>query len=308
MTRIDDPGAFGGKELLAVFAHPDDESLAAGGLLSWCAALGARVTLLCATRGENGAPDTQRTDAPQTREAQETLGTIRERELRAAARALGAHDVLLLRHEDGMLPWVDPETLETELVEVVRVRRPDVVVTFDADGLYWHPDHIAIHERTTSAIATITGVGPESNTQDRTGDVAERADPALYYVTMPPGAMRDVMNHATDQATGHATQREALPVTAMHILGVSDPDAFGSEAAAPTLIVDAGRYAEHKLRALRCHRSQMSGCALEAVSERDAPRLLGLEHYRRAPIWGPARPFIEHLRRPADARTRVEHP
>ena len=302
MTRID-LAAFRGKQLLAVFAHPDDESLAAGGLLSWCAALGARVTLLCATRGENGGRHSQRGEGAagvETPEVRDTLAVCREHELHAAARALGAHDVLLLRHEDGMLPWVDPATLEAEIVEAVRVHRADVVVTFDTDGLYWHPDHIAIHERTTSAIMAISGGGSQSRADetDTPHDIAESAGPALYYVTIPPGAMRNIVDYAS--------RGPAVPDTATHILGIQNPDAFGAEAPSPTLIVDTGQYAVQKLRALRCHRSQMRGCALEALSEQDAPRFLGLEHYRRAPIEGPALPFIEHLRRPSDAVTRVE--
>ena len=303
MTRIDQAAAFRGKQLLAVFAHPADESLAAGGLLSWCAALGARVTLLCATRGENGGRHSQRREGAagvETPEVRDTLGICREHELHAAARALGAHDVLLLRHEDGMLPWVDPATLEAEIVEAVRVHRADVVVTFDTDGLYWHPDHIAIHERTTSAIMAISGGGSQSRADetDAPHDIAESAGPALYYVTIPPGAMRNVVDYAS--------RGPAVPDTATHILGIQNPDAFGAEAPSPTLIVDTGQYAVQKLRALRCHRSQMRGCALEALSEQDAPRFLGVEHYRRAPIGGPALPFIEHLRRPSDAVTRVE--
>ena len=75
-----------GRSLLAVFAHPDDESLACGGLLAWCAHLGADVSLLCMTHGEHGpgGEDVRRT---------------RRRELEAAARALGLRAVTLLDHD-----------------------------------------------------------------------------------------------------------------------------------------------------------------------------------------------------------------
>ena len=96
-----------GRSLLAVFAHPDDESLACGGLLARCAMLGAQVSLLCATRGEG---------ARRIRPAQPLviggLGDIRARELEAAARILGVTDVVMLDYEDGMLPWVDAAKLE----------------------------------------------------------------------------------------------------------------------------------------------------------------------------------------------------
>ena len=77
------------------------------------------------------------------------------------------------------------------------------------------------------------------------------------------------------------------------ILGVADADAFGSMAPAPTLVVDAGEYACRKLAALRCHRSQVEGSALDCVDERDAPRLLGTEHYRRAEVGALGSVFVE---------------
>ena len=154
-----------GRSLLGVFAHPDDESLACGGLLAWCAELGARVSILCATRGEMG------------RGSGSDLSLVRTNELAAAARALGVSDVLMLDYEDGMLPWAEPARLEADIRDATIRFRPDVVITFGEDGLYWHPDHIAIHERTTAAVAAL-------------GDTA----PALYYVTMASGRMRAVID------------------------------------------------------------------------------------------------------------------
>lgn len=269
-----------GRSLLAVLAHPDDESIACGGLLAWCAQLGTDVSLLCMTRGEHG------------RGAGDVGGT-RSRELEAAARALGIGCVTLLHHEDGMLPWLSAEALRSAIEAGIRARRPEVVITFDADGLYWHPDHIAVHELTTAAIV-------------RLGDDA----PALYYVTMPPASMRAVADHAAQafrRNSGSApasTGKDAEPGGARDadgrqppwsILGVPDPDAFGSGAAAPTLVIDAGHVATRKLGALACHASQFASSALAHVTERDAPRLLGVEHYRRAAAGAAGRTFLDDL-------------
>ena len=268
-----------GCSLLAVFAHPDDESIACGGLLAWCAHLGVDVSLLCMTHGEHGqgARDVRRT---------------RRRELDSATRTLGIRAVTLLDHEDGMLPWLPASTLLSAIEQEILARRPEVVITFDADGLYWHPDHIAVHERTTAAVARLGG-----------------AAPALYYVTIPPGSMRAVADHAavavrcrtTTPLAGDgggepphsrdATRRRL----ASRILGVADPDAFGSAAPEPTLVVDTGAFAVRKLAALACHASQFTGSALAYVTERDAPRLLGIEHYRRAPTGIAGRTFLEDL-------------
>ena len=257
-------GDLSGRSLLAVFAHPDDESLACGGLLAWCAELGVRVSLLCVTHGERGPGHPGGPVAG--------LRETRARELGAAARVLGLADLELLDYEDGMLPWVDAEALEADIRNAIRRRRPDVVITFGEDGLYWHPDHVAVHERTTAAVTAI-------------GDDA----PALYYVTMPAGAMRDVVKHAVDTLArqgqgGHAPCR---------ILSVPDAAAFGAMAAPPTLVIKTGDYAVRKLAAIKCHLTQLGDSALALVDEHDAARLLGIEYYRRAEVGSRGDAFIE---------------
>src|ERR1700752_3513154 len=109
-------GVLRGRALLAVFAHPDDESLACGGLLAWCAELGARVSILCATRGELG------------RGSGSDLPLVRTNELEAASRTLGVSDVLVLDYEDGMLPWVEPAKLEGDIRDAIIRLCPDVVI------------------------------------------------------------------------------------------------------------------------------------------------------------------------------------
>ena len=270
-VRSEKSGA-GPHSLLAVFAHPDDESLACGGLLAWCAALGMRVSLLAVTHGEHGQmDDTKGTDGtPPPRD-------VRATELRDAASVLGIEEVTILDHEDGMLPWVDAEQLETDIRDAIQRLGPDVVITFGDDGLYGHPDHIAVYERTTAAIAAL-------------GDDA----PALYYVTIPAGAMRAIVNHAANVTA----RRDPDAVPPYAILGIVDADAFGALAAAPTLVVETGEFAASKLRALTCHRSQFRDCALALVDANDAPRLLGAEHYRRADVGARGDTFIDRFAAP----------
>jgi len=256
--------------LLAVFAHPDDESLACGGLLALCADRGARVSLLCLTRGEHG-PGGEPT----------RLGDTRARELDAAAHVLGVDEVVLLEHEDGMLPWIDAAKLEADIRSAIRRVAPDVVVTFDADGLYGHPDHIAVHERTTAAVAEMGGEAPN-----------------LLYVSMQPGAMRAVVEAAG--ARGPAVEstaagRDAAAKPTATVLGIADPDAFGAMAPPPTLSIDVGRFATRKLQALRRHRSQVAQGVFDVLDEGDAPRVLGREHYRHASVGARGQTFVDAL-------------
>ena len=262
MTHDTSPD-FTGRSLLAVFAHPDDESIAAGGLLALCSDFGARVSLLCLTRGELDRG-----------EASARTGQLRATELRAAAAVLGLADPILLDYEDGMLSWTDAVALETDIRETVERVRPDVVVTFGEDGLYWHPDHITVHARTTAVVAGM------------------RDAPALYYVTMPPGRIRGLVDHVI--VTGDPA-RPGDGEMRRDILGVEDVDAFGSMAAPPTLVLAIGAHARRKLAAIRCHASQVQDSPLGLLQEREAERFLGTEHYRRSEVGFQGDSFIEQL-------------
>jgi N-acetyl-1-D-myo-inositol-2-amino-2-deoxy-alpha-D-glucopyranoside deacetylase len=198
------------------------------------------------------------------------ISLVRTNELEAAARALGVSDVLVLDYEDGMLPWTEPARLESDIRDAMTRFRPDVVITFGEDGLYWHPDHIAIHERTTAVVAAL-------------GNAA----PALYYVTMAPGRMRAVIHTVAARLP-----RGPAPYS---ILGVSDADAFGAAAAPPTLTIDVRACVGRKLAALRCHRTQLSGDALDLLSDEEARHLLGVECFRRADVGSRDEAFIERL-------------
>lgn len=127
-----------GANLLAVFAHPDDESFRPGGTLALLARRGVHVQVLTATRGGAGS----RGDPPLC--PPEELPALRATELHYACAALGIQPPILLNYQDGHLPEADPERIVSEILAVVRQVRPQIMLTFGADGLSGHPDHIAI--------------------------------------------------------------------------------------------------------------------------------------------------------------------
>jgi LmbE family N-acetylglucosaminyl deacetylase len=241
-----------GSTVLAIFAHPDDESLACGGTLARLADAGTRIVLMCATRGEAGSisdpalvPDGD-------------LGRARECELREAAAILGVAEVIVMDHPDGDLRWDDVSELHEEIVETIRRCRPDAVITFAEDGLYWHLDHVGVHERTYTAVKSF---GAEA--------------PPLYYVTIPHGIMREVVEAA--HAKGGAPPDSSF-------WGI-DPAAFGDSATPATFVVDVRDWASRKLAALRCHRTQMgANNPIAWIDEEEARRWLGVEHFRRSPL------------------------
>lgn len=124
--------------LLALFAHPDDETFRCGGTLALLARRGVRVQVLTATRGQAGSCGN-----PPLCSAEELAG-VREQELRCACAVLGLQPPILLDYRDGHLAQADPEMLTAEIVAIARDLRPQIMLTFDAGGLSGHPDHIAI--------------------------------------------------------------------------------------------------------------------------------------------------------------------
>jgi N-acetylglucosamine malate deacetylase 2 len=136
-----------GRTLLLIFAHPDDETILAGGSACKYTAEGVRVVLATATRGESGKPGHPPVCVPAD------LPEVRERELRRAAEILGIAEVHLLGHRDRELHLAPPEEIRRQLIQLIRAERPQVVVSFDPNGGNLHPDHIAISRFASDAVA-----------------------------------------------------------------------------------------------------------------------------------------------------------
>ena len=153
--------------LLAVHAHPDDESSGTGGLLRLAAECGHTTVLVTCTNGDLGdVKDPRLRLQPREHPAdRQRLAEVRHRELQQAAAILGVtHLYPLGYHDSGMQGWetnADPhafaqarvEEVASRLVHIIRQHRPDVVVTYDEQGGYGHPDHIMTHRVTMAALA-----------------------------------------------------------------------------------------------------------------------------------------------------------
>jgi N-acetyl-1-D-myo-inositol-2-amino-2-deoxy-alpha-D-glucopyranoside deacetylase len=143
--------------LLAVLAHPDDETFGTGGTLALYSRRGVQVYLVCATRGEVGEMD------PSLLHGFDSVGDKREAELRCAAEKLGLAGVFFLGYRDSGMPGspdnehplalaaTPVDKVASEVAHYIQKLRPQVVLTFDPVGGYRHPDHIAIHKATVKA-------------------------------------------------------------------------------------------------------------------------------------------------------------
>lgn len=157
------------KSILAVFAHPDDETFRVGGTLSLLAKNHVRVQVLTATRGQAGScgqpPVCNRIELPE----------VREQELRCACSALGIGQPIVLNYQDGELAAINPDKIVSEILAVISQLRPKIMISFGEDGLSGHPDHIAIGRYALDAF-------------HQTKDVS------AFYVLAVPQSIADVLN------------------------------------------------------------------------------------------------------------------
>ncbi|HET6949732.1 MAG TPA: PIG-L family deacetylase [Acidimicrobiales bacterium] len=130
--------------ILSIWAHPDDETYLAGGIMTMARQRGQAVVCVSATAGEHG------TDDPATWPP-ERLGRVRRAEAAAAMGVLGVDDHRWLGFEDGCLAGVDPQSGIEQVVALIDDVSPDTILTFGPDGMTFHPDHVAIHAWVTQA-------------------------------------------------------------------------------------------------------------------------------------------------------------
>jgi LmbE family N-acetylglucosaminyl deacetylase len=130
--------------VLSVWAHPDDETYLAGGVMAACAASGSRVVCVSATAGEHG------TDDPLTWPPRR-LAARRRDEFATAMTILGVGEHEILGFEDGTLGDIDREDGVARVVRLIADVRPDAILTFGPDGMTYHADHIAVGEWVTEA-------------------------------------------------------------------------------------------------------------------------------------------------------------
>ena len=130
--------------MLSIWAHPDDETFLAAGMMAAAVDRGDRVVCISATAGERGTSDPEAW--PPAR-----LGALRRREAAAAMAVLGVTEHDILGYPDGGLPTVDHEAGVARMAELISEVEPDVIVTFGPDGTTFHPDHIAVHRWVTTA-------------------------------------------------------------------------------------------------------------------------------------------------------------
>jgi N-acetyl-1-D-myo-inositol-2-amino-2-deoxy-alpha-D-glucopyranoside deacetylase len=254
--------------LLLVHAHPDDETLATGATMARYSADGADITLVTCTLGEEGEvipPELRHLESGQ----EDALGPLRARELAAAMASLGVRDNRLLaggRWRDSGMAWLAPgiagagsqeahpdafvradvDEAAAELARVVREVRPHVVVTYDPQGGYGHPDHVQAHRVAMRAVQLARSDEPGA----RSG--AAWSVPRVCWVQV-----RRSWAQAERDRVLAAAEDGMLPPP----LRPPDPDAEFPPTVVPDdevgCVVDGSAHEAALLRALRAHETQV---------------------------------------------------
>ena len=275
MSDVDD-------RLLLVHAHPDDESITTGATMAHYARLGVPVTLVTCTLGEEGeilVPALAGLEAGRA----DQLGGYRVGELSAAMAALGVRDHRFLGgagrfRDSGMLGtpandhprafWRAAEDdsvfaeAVAELVAVIREVRPTVVVTYDENGGYGHPDHVLAHRVTTAAVGAAAGP---------TGDGEAWTVHRVFWTADPVSVLdRDAAAVAAAADVPFTAERAQLT--------------FGVPDESVTTVVDAGDAVGAKRAALLAHATQISVAGYFYALSNGLGRVVsGREYFRAAP-------------------------
>ena len=237
--------SYQGFRLLLVHAHPDDETINNGSTMALYAALGAHVTLVTCTRGEEGEvliPELVHLAATET----DSLGEHRVLELAAAMKALGVTDHRFLGEgsknyrDSGMMgtPQNDrsdcfwkADFLEAtqSLADVIDEVKPHVLITYDEFGGYGHPDHIQAHRVAMAA-----------------AEQSEWDIPKIYWNVMPKSVIQDGI--------------DKMKALGSDFMGAESADdlPFAKDDSFVHALVDGANYVEQKMNAMRAHGTQIA--------------------------------------------------
>jgi len=255
--------SYEGYRILLVHAHPDDETINNGATMALYAALGAKVTLVTCTRGEEGevlVPELSHLASNQN----DQLGKHREIELAKAMKALGVNDFRILGNyrDSGMMDtppnnrpdvfWqANLESAAGQLVAIIEEIKPHILITYDEIGGYGHPDHIQAHR-----VAM------------RASELSTWQIQKIYWNTMPKSVLAEGMAKMKELGS------DFFGAESVDDLPYAKDDAF------VTTLIDGNNYVEAKMAAMKAHETQISlDGPFFALSNNLGQQVWGHEYY-----------------------------
>lgn len=282
MTTPDERPGNPSVDILWILAHPDDESFGSAGTMAWAAERNLRTAYICATRGEVGQIRDPALATP------DTLGAVREQELRLAMSHVGLSELRMLGFRDsGMENTEDnahpqaliqqpPEAILTHLVGHIRDLRPRTVVTFGPEGVYGHPDHVMVGKIAARAVELAA---------DETWLPALHMPwqaTSLYFAAVPRERMEAIAN-GPDNPLGEISD------ASRQNLGMPSKDI--------THWLDVRPWTTLKRQVLASHRTQVDGDRLlsDEIPEAELARYSFEQYARQSLPWDPDRSVEDAL-------------
>lgn len=258
-----------GYRLMAIHAHPDDESSKGAATMAKYAAEGHEVLVVTCTGGERGSILNPAMDRPGILE---NINAVRQEEMARAIRALGV-DHVWLGYVDSGLPEGDPlpplpegcfaladsETVTRDLVKLIRQQRPHVIITYDENGGYPHPDHLKVHEVSMKAWQV-------AGSPDYAPELGEAWEPLKLYYSHGFVYQRMELLHEELLAAGKSS-----PYGAMMERWQKNP---ADIMARVTTQIDAADYFANREAALRAHATQIDPAGAFLASSVETQRRL----------------------------------
>jgi len=246
------------RRMILVHAHPDDETITTGSTMAGYAADGAAITLVTCTRGEQGQVQVPAL-AHHAAEADDTLGDYRSLELANAMKELGITDHIFLGaptkkyRDSGMMgtpPNQNPDCFwnadlieaSLELVAIIRDRKPQVLVTYDENGGYGHPDHIKAHQVAMKAA--------ELASDPQFGEGEPWDIEKIYWTAIPRSAVHGSLRSSNPFVRLYLKLFKYIPPTLMSMSFVKPDDIVTTE-------YDGEKFLGNKLASLRAHATQV---------------------------------------------------
>jgi LmbE family N-acetylglucosaminyl deacetylase len=251
--------------LMAVHAHPDDEATSTGGVLARAAAEGIRTVLVTCTDGRCGdGPGGVKPGDPG--HDPDAVVAMRRGELEASCKVLAVSDLELLNYGDsGMMGWstndapgafwtTPADEAAARLAELIRTYEPDVIVTYDPNGFYGHPDHIQAHRVTMAAVAA-------------TGTPAK-----VYWTTAQRSRMKEFGDIMREFGADWDEPEQSTD---------SPQPEFGLPDEEITTFVDTKNFGGQKFDALAAHASQSENIFFLRLGKERFTELMGIEAFVR---------------------------
>ena len=263
---------------VAVHAHPDDEASSTGGTFPLLKSQGVRTVLVTCTNGEFGdAPAGMKPDHDEHNP--DEVAEFRRGELERSCEILGVDRLVMLGYRDsGMMGWpqnkdersfwATPVAEAAErLAEILREEKPQVIMTYNENGFYGHPDHVQAHRVTLAAMELL--------------DYA----PTLYFNAIPLSVMQTMRARWEKEAEERAAEARARGEEPEARNALVDENGEEFEMGTPDELIGAAinveEFTDAKYNALAAHASQIADSFWMKMSPEDFRRAMGTEYFVR---------------------------